>query len=257
MKKNVERSYEIPPGLRVYAIGDIHGHLAALDAMHEAISMDLLARPPESAHIVYLGDYIDRGPDGRGVIERLIERRDRGDGIPKTFLKGNHEAAVFEFMDDPLGSDWLKYGGMDTLASYGIRFESAIALPAEAERAAEFMREAIPRAHFEFLQALSLSLVIGDYFFAHAGVDPAKPLDRQSERDLTCIRQPFLSWHESPVFRPLSHRVVHGHSVSEAPVIRPHRIGVDTGHFAGGPLSAAVLEGREVRFLQVGHALQA
>lgn len=256
MKNNIAMDYDIPTyrvpqGLRVYAIGDIHGHLAGLDAMHEAISRDLLERSPEAVHIVYLGDYIDRGPAGRGVIERLMERRDRGDGIEKTFLMGNHESAVFEFMEDPLGCDWLKYGGIDTLADYGITFEGEIPLPAEKERAAEAMRRAIPQEHFAFLQGLSLSRAVGDYLFAHAGIDPEKPLGKQTKRDLTAIRQPFLSWHERPDFRPFEKKIVHGHTVSDEPVIRPHRIGVDTGHFKGGKLSAAVIEGDAVRFLQV------
>ena len=251
METAIIPNYGILSGWRVYAIGDVHGHLAGLDRMHEAIARDILAGEPEKVHIIYLGDYIDRGPHNAAVIDRLIERQMRGDGITKTFLRGNHELALFEFMDDPLGCDWLKYGGLDTLANYGIRFEGGMPLPAEAERAAEAMRDAIPREHFEFLRGLELSVTLGETLFVHAGVDPFKPLAAQTQRDMTAIRQPFLSWHEHPEFRPLEKMVVHGHSVSEKPVIRPHRIGVDTGLFKGGKLSAAVLEGQTVRFLQV------
>lgn len=251
MKKNVLPDYGIPKGLRVYAIGDIHGHLGQLDKLHAAISADLLNAPPEAVHILYLGDYVDRGPANRGVIDRLIERKGRGDGITKSFLKGNHESAIFEFMEDPVGSDWLRYGGLDTLRDYGIAFEGGVPLPAEKERAAEKMRTAIPQAHFEFFETLEVAVEIGDYLFVHAGVDPRKRLSEQTVRDLTCIREPFLSWHLHPEFKPLEKKIVHGHSVYAAPEIQPHRVSVDTGCFKGGKLTAGVFEGTSVRFLQV------
>jgi serine/threonine protein phosphatase 1 len=250
MKKNVVPDYGIPKGLRVYAIGDIHGHLAQLDKLHEAISVDLLTMPPEEVHIVYLGDYIDRGPANRGVIERLIERKARGDGITKSFLKGNHESAVFEFMEDPVGSDWLRYGGLDTLRDYGIFFEGGVPLPAEKERAAKKMCTAVPQEHFEFFSTLEVAVEIGDYLFVHAGVDPRKKFSEQTERDLTCIREPFLSWHLQDDFKPLEKKVVHGHSAYAAPENQPHRVSLDTGCFKGGKLTAGVFEGTSVRFLQ-------
>jgi serine/threonine protein phosphatase 1 len=243
--------YHIPEGLRVYAIGDIHGHLESLIRMHEEISRDLIHAPPEATHIVYLGDYIDRGPDGRGVIEFLIARKGRGDGLPKTFLKGNHEAALYEFMHDPLNEQWLKYGGLDTLQSYGITFDSPVPLPAEKERAAEKLKNVFPKSHFEFFESLELSIDIGGYRFAHAGVDPFIDFNAQTEKELTRIRQPFLSWHEHPEYKPFPKKLVHGHSVSKMPIDYPHRIGVDTGLYKGGLLTAAVLERDTVRFIQV------
>lgn len=244
--------YTTPDDMRIYAIGDVHGHADLLDKMHEAISADLLVGEPQQVHIVYLGDYIDRGPDSKGVIDRLISRRDRGDGIPKTFLKGNHENGFFEFMADPVGENFLKWGGVEMLASYGVTFEDVEEIsPAEKERAAAEMLEIVPSAHMAFLEGLDLSLTLGGYFFAHAGVDPLKSFDEQSEQDLTFIRQPFLSWHENLVYKPLAQKVVHGHSVSKEPIVRPHRIGVDTGAYESGVLTAAVLEGEEVRFLSV------
>jgi len=246
------RPYGLETGLRVYAIGDIHGHADALSRMHEAISADLLHAPPERAHIVYLGDYIDRGPENRAVLDTLIARRDRGDGIPKTFLAGNHERAALEFLrGDPAGDDWLKWGGIDTLENYGISVPKGAYTPTEREDIARHFRAVFPPHHLAFLQNLPLSQSIGDYLFAHAGVDPRKPLTAQTERDLTMIREPFLSWHTHEAYAPLEKKVVHGHSVEPAPQNLPHRIGVDTGLYKGGPLTAAVLEGVEVRFLQV------
>lgn len=248
----MEKIYSLPPALRVYAIGDIHGHLEALEAMHEAIFIDLLDSPPEDkVHIVYLGDYVDRGPESKGVIDCLIGRQRRGDGIAKSFLMGNHEMAVFEFLKDPLGTDWLDYGGIETLGSYGVSFENQAILPAEKERASTEFRAKLPPEHLEFLKNLDLYAEIGDYIFVHAGIHPEKPLSRQNESDLTFIREPFLSWHKNPAYKPLEKKIVHGHSVYEKPENKPHRISIDTGLYEGGPLTAAVLEGKDVRFLQV------
>lgn len=245
--------YEIPEGLRVYAIGDVHGYLDLLRAMHDVISKDLLQDAPEAAHIVYLGDYVDRGPDSRGVIECLMERRDRGDGIEKTFIRGNHEDGMFQFMRDPLNAAWLKWGGIETLASYGIYPDRPDAITAgERERLSEALRQAMPEAHIAFLQSCVSAKVIGDYLFAHAGMDPLKPLDAQSHADFSRTRQPFLSWHKEPDYTPLEKRVVHGHTISIEPTERPHRVGVDTGAYEHGVLTAGVFEGGSVRFLQVG-----
>ncbi|MCD8570718.1 MAG: metallophosphoesterase [Alphaproteobacteria bacterium] len=117
-----DQVYRIPAGTRVYAIGDVHGCLEQLHKMHEVISFDLINSPPQAVHIVYLGDYIDRGPDSRGVIDTLIERQMRGDGIQKTFILGNHELGLFEFLEDPETEIWTEWGGMETLASYGLTF---------------------------------------------------------------------------------------------------------------------------------------
>ncbi len=243
----------VPSNLRVYAIGDIHGHADALHKMHEAISTDLLVAPPEHAHIVYLGDYIDRGPENDAVIDILIARQARGDGIPKTFLRGNHELALFEFMDHrPEGHDWLKWGGLDTLRNYGISLEKREFTPHEYALIAENFRALFPARHRTFLEELSLTHTIGDYLFTHAGVDPFKPLHAQTQKDFTAIREPFLSWHKHAEYKPLEKKVVHGHSVEKEPSNLPHRIGVDTGLYKTGILTAAVLQGNSVRYMQVG-----
>ncbi len=251
MNQSMAQKYSIPDGMRVYAIGDVHGHLDALERLHEEISADLIKRPVDEVHMVYLGDYIDRGPDSRGVIDYLIERKGRGDGIAKTFLAGNHEYALFDFMKDPVGHDWLRYGGVQTLASYGMAFEGGVPLPAEIEAAPEQMAAAISGQHFEFYRGLDLSLEIGDYMFVHAGVDPAVPMTQQSQWALTRMREPFLSWHKDPKYKPLEKRVVHGHTMVREPEVLPHRVNVDTGMYDGGALTAGVFEGADVRFIQV------
>lgn len=244
--ESIVSGFKLPKGLRIYAIGDIHGFSSALDAMHQAISSDLLESPPEQAHIVYLGDYIDRGSDSRGVLDRLITRKTRGDGIEKTFILGNHETGLYEFIQNPHQSRWLDYGGIETLKSYGIHFAADVPLISEIEQAAEQLPHRIPQAHWDFLKSLETHRVIGDYFFVHAGVNPQKPLSSQSLRDLTFMREPFLSW-----LHPFEKMIIHGHTISPEPVVRPNRIGVDTGRYQGGKLTAAVIEADRVRFLQV------
>lgn len=246
MNHMINQKYFIPAGLRVYAIGDVHGYAGLLRAMHEAIARDLAEDSADEAHIVHLGDYVDRGPDSKGVIDVLMVARDLDDGVVRHFLRGNHEDGMFEFMDDPLHAAWLKWGGVETLASYGIAFDG------DVERAAAALRASISGEHLAFYDGLALSHEIGDYFFAHAGVDPFKPFDAQTRKDLTRIRQPFLSWHKEADYVPLARRVVHGHTIAKEPIERPHRVGVDTGAYEHGVLTAAVLEGGDVRFLQVG-----
>ena len=254
----MDQKYTVPENMRIYAIGDLHGYADLLDKMHAAIVADAsdgaANDAPGDVRIVYLGDYIDRGPDTKGVIDLLIESRDRDDGFKKTFLKGNHEAGMYEFMDDPVHARWLNWGGIETLASYGIVFDDPTDISAEQKiEAADAMRRDIPSVHFEFLESLELSATFGDYFFAHAGVDPLKGVDEQAEDDLTRIRQPFLSWHENLLYKPFDKRVVHGHTPSNEPIERPHRIGVDTHAYESGVLTAVVLEGEDVRFLSVSN----
>lgn len=245
-----ETGFYIPEGLRIYAIGDIHGYANVLDRMHDVISFDLIEDQPEQVHIVYLGDYIDRGPDSKGVIDRLIHRRDRGDGIQKTFLLGNHENGMLEFLRDPegeVGGLWTQWGGMEAMESYGITFEGGVILPAELTKASAALKQKMGLEHERFLNECELSLEIGDYVFAHAGVDPSKPLSQQSKLDLIFNREPFMSWPQKMGFM-----VVHGHTIeSHQPTIKQHRINVDTGLYEGGCLTAAVLEGNKVRFLNV------
>ncbi|MGH1397902.1 MAG: metallophosphoesterase [Alphaproteobacteria bacterium] len=248
-------NYQIPSGIRVYAIGDVHGHVDLLAQMHEAIFADIARDTPEWAVIVTLGDYVDRGPDSRGVIDFLMGQAARDDGVGRVFIRGNHEDGMFDFMREPFSSAWLQWGGIETLRSYGVEFDVddyAAILPREREDAAAALKAALPKAHVRFLEACVSSHVIGDYLFAHAGVDPLKPLAEQVHKDFSRSRQPFLSWYKEADYAPLEKRVVHGHTIGKEPIERPHRVGVDTGAYESGVLSAAVVEGGEIRFLQVG-----
>lgn len=249
-EKTHQLNFKLAPGHRAYAIGDIHGHAKMLDKMHQEIAMDLLDAGDAQIHIIYMGDYVDRGPDSKGVIDRLIERRDMPDSVQRTFLLGNHEQGMIDFMENYHGSNgsiWLDWGGIETLASYGIEFEGGVPLPAEREASSREIRHVIPPEHLEFLKTCVCAVEIDDFFFAHAGVNPQRSLGRQAIEDLYFIREPFLSWPE-----PLSHMIVHGHTKTEGePEVLHHRINVDTGAYETGVLTAAVIEGNEVRFLQV------
>jgi serine/threonine protein phosphatase 1 len=233
----------VPRGLRVYAIGDVHGRLDLLDRLLDQIDEDGAAAPDLVKYIVYLGDYVDRGPHSSGVIERLAAGPPPGFGaIP---LKGNHEASMLEFLEDiRIGPNWLTYGGTATLASYHVQPPHADSPPEDLTYAQEMLGRALPPAHRTFLESLRTSVTIGDYVFVHAGVRPGVPLDRQREDDLLWIREDFLR-------STADHGkvVVHGHTISPEPEVRPNRIGIDTGAFATHRLTCLVLEGTERRFL--------
>ncbi len=242
----------VPPGTRVYAVGDCHGCLEALRGLRAAILADSARADAEAPRadrrvVVYLGDYIDRGPDSRGVVELLIGAPLAG--FESVHLRGNHEAFLCGFLDgEEVAAVWMMNGGSETLRSYGLDV-AAINRPwpggdAPALRAA--LAAAVPEAHRAFLDGLALSHIEGDYFFAHAGVRPGVPLERQEENDLLWIREPFLG-------STADHGkvVVHGHSAAAEVAVRANRIGIDTGACYGGKLTALVLEGNQHRFLQV------
>ena len=235
--------FALPPGQRVYAIGDLHGRLDKLRAMEVVVANHHATSPAvDVATVIFLGDYIDRGPESRGVVEHLLGRRFAG--LPARCLLGNHEAAMLEFLDDPaIGPAWLSYGGIATLASYGVSMPVG---PVEGrmEHLRQNLIAAVPRAQVEFMRALERWIALGGYLFVHAGVRPGRALERQSRSDLLEIREPFLRHG-----RALPWRVVHGHTVTDAPELRPHRIGVDTGAYASGRLSCAVIEGEKVVLL--------
>ncbi|MSU88557.1 serine/threonine protein phosphatase [Rhodobacteraceae bacterium 2CG4] len=224
-------------GRRIYAIGDVHGCLEQLDTVLDRIAADLAQRPHDAPLIVFLGDYGDRGPDSRGVIERLVALA--AEPLPTLFLLGNHDHMFLEYLREPpvRGSDrlhWLSraLGGSRTLASYGVT-ANALA-PGRAHRA--FVR-AVPAAHVAFLEGAAFGARIGGYFFAHAGIRPGVPLDRQDLWDLIWIREPFLS---DTGAHPAV--VVHGHTPTDRVENHGNRIGVDTGAVFGGRLSCIVLE---------------
>lgn len=230
---------------RLYAVGDVHGRLDLLTDMLARIRADLDARPHPRPRIVMLGDYVDRGPDSRGVIDALIALRD-GD-LPATFLRGNHDAYVLAYLADPLWADlafhWLapNLGGNATLASYGV--PDADQYDPEATHAA--FAAALPPTHRAFIEDCALTLRIGGYLFVHAGIRPGVPLGEQDPQDLIWIREPFLTSAADFGFK-----VVHGHTI--VPQVEHHRnrIAVDTGAVRSGVLSCVVLEGDRVDLLR-------
>ncbi len=260
----------VPPGTRVYAVGDCHGCLAALRGLRAAILADSAHADAEGPRadrrvVVYLGDYIDRGPDSSGVIAMLI-----GEPLAdfeSVHLLGNHEAFMRGFLDgEDVAAVWMMNGGSETLRSYGLDV-AALTGPGTGPRTGAGPRTwprtgagpggeppalraalaaVVPEAHRAFLDGLALSHVEGDYFFAHAGVRPGVPLERQGENDLLWIREPFLD-------STADHGkvVVHGHSPAKQPEVRSNRICIDTGACYGGKLTALVLEDDQHRFLQV------
>ncbi|WP_193552323.1 metallophosphoesterase family protein [Oleisolibacter albus] len=231
----------VPPGLRLYAIGDIHGRCDLLQRLLVRIAADAAGFSGRT-HLVFLGDYIDRGLESAGVIEYVLQRLDL-DAAP-VFLKGNHEAALLDFLTDrTVGRNWLAFGGDATLLSYGVP-PDLVQRPGDYRALQAALHQRLPPAHLAFLSGLRLQHHVGDYLFVHAGIRPGVALERQSEADLLWIRDPFLQSRARH-----GAMVVHGHSMTEWPDVRDNRIGIDTGAFATGRLTALVLEGQERRFL--------
>lgn len=242
--KTRPKAWSAPPGSRVYAIGDVHGRLDLLESLEELIAADAAEGVPARKVVVYLGDYVDRGMEARHVVDRLMAHP--LNGFEAVHLKGNHEDFLLRFLDDvQIGAGWLRNGGNTTLYSYGIRPPDRPTDTSALERARQELLRRLPPAHLDFYRRLKHSHVEGDYFFAHAGVLPGRPLDRQAPEDLMWIRDDFLD-------SPDDHGkiVVHGHTITEEPDVRANRIGIDTGAYASGRLTALVLEGATRRFLQ-------
>jgi len=231
----------VPAGSRVYAVGDVHGCADLLTAVFMRIDHDLKTRPIAKPVQVLLGDYIDRGPHSRQVIDLLIARARAHD---MQFLKGNHEAYAAQFLSDPtVLSEWKHIGGINTLLSYGVTPSGSNDPQSQREVAIAF-RQSMPDSHRHFIQSLKLSFICGDFFFVHAGVRPGTPLQRQSEQDLLWIREDFLLHEEH-----FGKIVVHGHTPASKPDIRPNRINIDTGAYATGQLTCLVLEDDRISFL--------
>ena len=232
---------QVPTGQRVYAIGDVHGRADLLEALLDRIDIDVKRRPIAHSIQVFLGDYIDRGPHSRQVIDLLIAQRRRRKSV---FLKGNHELCAAQALKDPSAlSEWKRNGGISTLLSYGLTPLGRQDLKSDREVAVAF-RDAMPESHRRFIESLALSFTCGDFFFAHAGVRPGVPLQRQCPQDLLWIREDFL-FHEENFGKV----IVHGHTPVIQPEIRPNRINIDTGAYATGQLTCLVLEGDQMIFL--------
>ncbi len=224
----------------LYVIGDIHGRLDLLDRLIEAIYRDAGARGTGSLTVT-VGDYIDRGPDSRGVIGRLMANPFPGRYVA---LKGNHEAIMESFLADPhVGTHWQHLGGLETLRSFGVPVSASWGRQNFAQ-AAEQLRAALTPEETRFLASLRTSLSVGPYFICHAGVRPGVPLDQQSEEDLLWIRDEFLTSEMD-----FGKVVVHGHTPVPEPEVKPNRINIDTGAFIRGRLTCVVLEDGGYRFL--------
>lgn len=231
----------VPAGLRLYVIGDIHGRLDLLDCLAYKVNDDLRQGRFDEAVTVFLGDYIDRGPHSAGVTERLSA----GDfPTPIVALRGNHEATLLSFLDDAgVLEDWRRYGGLETLVSYGVDVKTVMRGQGYGA-ALTSLRRNLPPRHLAFFEQTKLSWNINDYFFCHAGVRPGVPLGHQTERDLLWIRDEFNGYRG-----PFEKIVVHGHTPVEEPQVLPNRIGIDTGAYATGVLTCLVLEGANRRFI--------
>jgi serine/threonine protein phosphatase 1 len=233
-----------PAGFRAYAIGDVHGRLDLLDGLLGRIAADHQARGGSARPLlVFLGDLIDRGPHSRGVMERV-----RGGGLPgfrTVALLGNHEEVLLRLLEGEQGllGQWLRFGGGECLRSYGGDPQALLVRP-ENEAVVE-VRRLVPPEHRTFLEGLGDSFRFREYLFVHAGVRPGVPLDQQTGIDLRWIRQPFLS-------DPRNHgaMIVHGHTITPAIDERPNRIGIDTGAYRFGVLTAVAVEEDARWFLQ-------
>lgn len=235
----------VPAGTVVWAVGDVHGRLDLLSALVEAIVADLHGSRAERKVVIFLGDYIDRGPDSRGVLH-LLAGLSQSQGIEWRFLKGNHEQAMLDFMDDPsAGPRWCEYGGDRALQSYGLRIPELAHRNEAWARVAADLRHKLTIRERSFLESLELSVTVGDYFFSHAGARPGLALDRQSPQDLMWIRRPFLDDRA-----PFERVVVHGHTPTSRVHADQRRIGIDTKAYQTGVLSALRLEGHERSLLQ-------
>ena len=232
-------------GARAYAVGDVHGRLDLLDALLAKIEADAAVRPARKTWAVFLGDLIDRGPDSAGVVERL--RKWRPEHIRPVFLAGNHEEVFLTILggDARLLPNWLKFGGAECAASYGV--DPDLLRRSDDEEAVSLLRAGVPRKHRDFLESFADTFAFGDYLFVHAGIRPGIAVEEQDRTDLRWIRDPFLS-------DTFDHGcvVVHGHTISKDVDERANRIGIDTGAYKTGILTAIAIEGSRRWYLSTG-----
>ena len=234
----------VPIGHRVYAVGDIHGRADLLHRLQSLIADDAAQAPANMRKtIVYLGDYVDRGLESRGVIDQLLAPPPPG--LEAVYLKGNHEEMMLRFLVDvSVGPFWMAIGGDATVYSYGVGMPKGLSQEDRLAHIWHELHQRMPATHMSFLSGLRLTHAAGDYLFVHAGVRPGIALSEQRAEDLLWIREQFLAaeagWEKV---------IVHGHSATHRPESLPHRIGVDTGAYATNVLTCLVLEGSDRRFL--------
>jgi serine/threonine protein phosphatase 1 len=232
----------LPAGERVYAIGDVHGRLDLLDRLLARIHADDAARDPAATHVVLLGDMVDRGPESAGVVRRVMAGDPRFASLGA--VMGNHEASLLSVLEGDTRwlDSWLGFGGRAALHSWGV--PRAVLDDGEADDIVAAVRDTIPAAEQEWLADLPTSRRHGDYMFVHAGIRPGIPVTAQSDADLLWIRHEFLSDK-----RDHGACIVHGHTISRDPELRGNRIGIDTGAYMSGTLTAVGLEAEEQWFL--------
>jgi serine/threonine protein phosphatase 1 len=225
-----------PPGWRAYAIGDVHGRFDLLEQLLRSVHEELGRASSSNALLVFVGDLIDRGPQSAEVIEFLRTYRHRG--VKPVFLLGNHEEVLLRILrgDAALIAKWCSFGGAQFLESYGVDSRQ-LASRSEVD-ALETVRKAIPMEHVAFLESFADSCRFGDYLFVHAGIRPGVELDQQVQSDLRWIREPFLLDDTDHGFV-----VVHGHTIRPEVEVLPNRIGIDTGAYRTGVLTALAIEG--------------
>jgi serine/threonine protein phosphatase 1 len=244
------RDARAPDGMRLYAIGDVHGRLDLLTAMHTQIGTDLARDGITDWRVIHLGDYVDRGPDSKGVLDLLVAARRRD---PRTvMLAGNHDLGFLEFLDHPdPASLFVQYGGVQTAKSYGVDLEQdktgLFRHPRKSLRTSHAeLVGAVPASHVEFLRSLAFSASFGDFFFCHAGIRPGIALEQQDARDLIWIRDVF---HNHSGLYPKV--IVHGHTPNEKAEILANRVNVDTLAYRSGRLTALVVDGARKEILTV------
>jgi len=227
-----------PRGYRAYAVGDIHGRLDLLEQLLGKIHDDIASRKSRKILLVFVGDLIDRGPDSAQVVERL--RTYEHPGVQAIFLLGNHEEVLLRILggEADLITKWRSFGGRECLTSYGVDARKLASM--SEEDALAVVRGAIPKEHVEFLETFDDSCRFGDYLFVHAGIRPGVEIDQQRQTDLRWIREQFL-------FDETDHGfiVVHGHTIRPQVEVRSNRIGIDTGAYRTGVLTALAIEGSD------------
>jgi serine/threonine protein phosphatase 1 len=233
-KKQPARISMLPAGDRIYAVGDIHGRLDLFRAMIEAIEADDAARRPMKTTVILLGDLIDRGPESAGVLQQALDWSRQRD---VRVLMGNHEEMLLESLEkvEALRA-FINFGGRETVLSFGV--DEQVYSDAGWEELQAIITAAIPPETLDFMRGFESLIIKGDYAFVHAGIKPRVPLEEQSPQYLRWIREPFLSSTDNH-----GHVIVHGHTITDEPVLRDNRIGIDTGAYASGRLTALVLEG--------------
>ena len=236
------RAWNAPAGQRIYAVGDIHGRRDLLDDLLTRIDADDAERGPAQTQIIFLGDLVDRGSDSRGVIERLMALREASDNV--RLLTGNHEELLIRVYDGDKRATSLfhRVGGRETMLSYGMSEADYDAV--DLSELAALIPNYVPIAHIDFLKSFDDWIEAGDYLFVHAGIRPGLSIDEQETSDLRWIRREFTE-HKGE----FSHMVIHGHTITEGVDEQSNRIGIDTGAFATGTLTAIGIEGSERWFL--------